>query len=108
LIPGALAHGKTLIGKPYDHAFDLYNDTYYCSELIHLSFEKANAGNPVFETPPMTFIDPDTGDIFPIWATYFEKLGIPVPEGEPGLNPGGMTLDPAVEMVYDFTKSSEI
>ncbi|MEX2513118.1 MAG: YiiX/YebB-like N1pC/P60 family cysteine hydrolase [Cyclobacteriaceae bacterium] len=106
LIPEAISHAQKLIGKPYDHGFDLFNDAYYCSELIHLSFEKANLGNPVFEIHPMTFIDPDTGETFPIWIKYFEKLGIPVPEGEPGLNPAGMTRDPVIEMVFDFTKKN--
>jgi hypothetical protein len=47
----------------------------------------------------MTYKDPDTGELFPIWEAYFEKLGIPVPEGQPGLNPGGMSLEPVLEMM---------
>lgn len=105
LIPQALEYGKTLLGKPYDQTFDLDNDAYYCSELIHLSFQKANNDQPVFQLHPMTFIDPDTGETFEVWATYFEKMGIPIPEGAPGLNPGGMTLDPAITMVYAFSEN---
>jgi hypothetical protein len=105
LIPQALKHGKTLLGKPYDHTFDLDNDAYYCSELIHLSFQKANGGLPVFQLQPMTFIDPETGETFQVWATYFEKIRVPIPEGEPGLNPGGMTLDPAITMVHAFSEN---
>lgn len=103
LIPEAISHAKNLIGKPYDHGFNLFNDAYYCSELIHLSLEKANLGNPVFEIHPMTFIDPDTGETFSVWVRYFDNLGIPVPQDEPGLNPAGMTMDPAIDMIHDFT-----
>ncbi|MBR9776937.1 MAG: hypothetical protein GYB55_18685 [Cytophagales bacterium] len=104
LIPEAIRYGKTLIGKPYDNAFDLANDAYYCSELIHFSFKEANGGEPIFATPPMTFKDPDTGQVFPVWEKYFEALNLSIPEGEPGLNPGGMSLSPALEMIHDFEK----
>jgi hypothetical protein len=103
LIPDAIMVGKSMIGKPYDHAFDFFNDAYYCSELIHVAFMKANLGHPVFEVSPMTFKDPDTQDLFPVWETYFDDLGVPVPEGEPGLNPGSMSLDPSLEIIYSFS-----
>lgn len=102
LIPATLSHATNLLGKPYDAYFDINNDAYYCSELIHLSLQRANNGKPVFELHPMTFKDPDTNDFFGIWKVYFEKLGVAIPENEPGLNPGGMSLDPAIEIVYDY------
>jgi uncharacterized protein YycO len=104
LIPNAISHAKSLLGKPYDSAFNLHNDAYYCSELIHLSFQKANLGNPIFEIRPMTFKDPQTREFFGIWVEYFENLQLPIPEGDPGLNPGGMSLDPALDIIYDFSK----
>ncbi len=102
LIPAALAEAKNQLGKPYDAVFDLFNEAYYCSELIHLPLQKANLGNPVFEIRPMTFKDPETGEFFPVWIAYFEKLGTEIPEGKPGLNPGGMSLDPAIDIIYDY------
>ncbi|WP_192348889.1 YiiX/YebB-like N1pC/P60 family cysteine hydrolase [Algoriphagus sp. Y33] len=102
LIPRALTEAEKLLGRPYDTGFDLSNDSYYCSELIHLTLQKANHGNPVFEIQPMTFKDPNSKEFFSVWEVYFEKLGMEIPEGKPGLNPGGMSLDPALEMVYDF------
>ncbi|MBT0811931.1 hypothetical protein KIH41_11640 [Litoribacter ruber] len=102
LIPTAINVASTLIGKPYDSAFDLNNDAYYCSELIHMSFQKANLGTPIFEIQPMTFKDPDTGETFGIWEKYFQDLGMEIPEGELGLNPGGMSLDPAIRIVHEF------
>jgi len=102
LIPATLMEAELLLGKPYDSGFDLQNDSYYCSELIHLSLQKANQGKPVFAVNPMTFKDPDSDDFFPVWKMYFEKLKMEIPEGKPGLNPGGMSLDPAIEIIYDF------
>jgi len=104
LIDDALTHAITLIEKPYDAYFDLSNDAYYCSELIHLSLQKANAHTPVFQVHPMTFKDPETNETFAIWVDYFEKLESDIPENRPGLNPGGMSTDPAIDIVYDFTK----
>ena len=79
--------------------FDFENDAFYCSELIHFSFKAANGGSDLFHPKPMTYKDPDTGELFPIWETYFLELGIPIPEGKPGLNPGGMSLEPVLEMM---------
>lgn len=98
LIPDAILEAKTKIGKPYDHEFDFENDAYYCSELIHFAFKKANDGVDVFEPQPMTYVDPETGMLFSIWEKYFGTLGIEVPEGKPGLNPGGMSLSPILRM----------
>ncbi|WP_228527925.1 YiiX/YebB-like N1pC/P60 family cysteine hydrolase [Pararhodonellum marinum] len=98
LISQALEEAKKQIGKPYDAAFDFDNDAFYCSELIHFAFKVANDGDDLFTPQPMTFRDPKTKKLFPIWKTYFEELGIPVPEGQMGLNPGGMSLDPVLKM----------
>lgn len=99
LIPAAIQEAEKHLGKPYDHAFDFDNDAFYCSELIHFAFKAANNGNDLFTPKPMTYNDPDTGMLFPIWESYFGKLGIPVPEGELGLNPGGMSLEPVLEVI---------
>lgn len=102
LIPEAINEAQKLLGKPYDGVFDLENDAYYCSELIHFAFKNANDNKNLFTPKPMTFVDPDTGELFWIWKTYYEKLGFPVPEGELGLNPGGMSLEPVLEIVYEL------
>lgn len=91
LIPQALKETDTLIGKEYDDAFDLKNDQYYCSELIYDILLKANNGTPVFPLNVMTFKSKDTGKYSPNWVTHFEKLGIPIPESELGINPGAMS-----------------
>lgn len=98
LIPSAIQEAKKHLGKPYDYAFDFDNEAFYCSELIHFAFKSANGGNDFFSPQPMTFKDPDTGELFGVWASYFENLGLPVPEGQIGLNPGGMSREPILEM----------
>lgn len=99
LIPTAILEAQKHVDKPYDSAFDFDNEAYYCSELIHFAFKAANGGSDLFHPKPMTYKDPDTGELFPIWETYFLELGIPIPEGKHGLNPGGMSLEPILEMM---------
>jgi hypothetical protein len=59
-----------------------------------------NGGKPVFELEPMTFKDPQTGQTLPTWQEYFEKLGVDIPEGKPGINPGGISCSTALTIVY--------
>ncbi len=79
---------KKLLGKKYDFAFDLNNNTYYCSELIYKIFEGTALQ---FPTPKMTFKKEGSNEFLPFWIDYFEKLNCAIPEGEPGLNPTGMS-----------------
>ncbi len=99
LIPDAIKEAQRHLGKPYDHVFNFDNDAFYCSELIHFAFKAANSDQDFFTPEPMTYKDPDTGELFPIWDAYFKKLGEQVPEGEFGLNPGSMSLAPILEMI---------
>jgi len=102
LIPDALKEAETLIGNPYDDIYRIGDDRYYCSELIYEIFKKANSEKPVFKLYPMTFIDPDTGETFPAWVDYFEELNKPIPEGEPGLNPGSISRSPVIRIVHHY------
>lgn len=102
LIPGAIRQAQSLTGKPYDKVFDVDNDAYYCSELVYCAFRAANNGTPLFELQPMTFIDPATNATFGAWAEYFRQLGVPVPEGRPGLNPGGLSRAPVLTIVHAY------
>ncbi len=100
LIPAAIEEAEVLEGKPYDKVFAIDNNAYYCSELIYDIFRRANSGRPIFELKPMTFKDPQTGEILPVWREYFSGLGVEIPEGRPGINPGGISRSPALTIVY--------
>jgi hypothetical protein len=102
LIGPAVKEAWKLKGKPYDKVFDAENDTYYCSELVYRSFLEANGGKPLFQLEPMTFVDPDTGETFPAWKEYFAELDVPIPEGKPGLNPGGISRSSLLDIVYAY------
>lgn len=106
LIPDAILYAKSLLGKRYDHVFDINNDTYYCSELIYESFKNANDDIAVFDLAPMTFIDPETEVTFAIWTDYYKKLAVDIPEGEPGINPGGISTSDKLDIVFDFKLKS--
>lgn len=104
LIPQAIDYARTKLGKAYDDVFDITNDKYYCSELIYESFKYANKETPVFQLQKMTYVDPETNKTFPIWADYFKKLNVPIPENKPGLNPGGMSKSDFIDIVHFYGK----
>lgn len=104
LIPEAISFATKKLGAAYDDVFDITNDRYYCSELIYDGFKHANDGQPIFVLQPMTYVDPETNELFPIWEKYFLQLEVPVPEGEPGLNPGGMSKSDYIDIVHFYGK----
>lgn len=94
----ALHRANALLGKEYDYAFDLHNDSYYCSELIYAVMTDS-ANQPMFEVQPMTFKDAETGETLPGWLHYFEQHKLPVPEGKLGLNPNSMAHSNKLEEI---------
>ena len=101
-IPKAIEEGLKLIGKEYDDAYTLNDDKYYCSELIYEMLLNANGGVPVFQLNTMTFKSPITEDFLSEWIEHYKKLGVPIPEGMPGINPGAMSRSAVVEFVSDL------
>lgn len=87
---------------PYDDVFLANNNTYYCTELIYDLYKDANGGKEVFSLFPMTFKDPDTKEFFPAWVTYYAALKQPIPEGEPGCNPGGVSQSKKLKILYCY------
>tara|TARA_B100001540_G_C15778561_1_gene629852 strand:+ start:359 stop:1060 length:702 start_codon:yes stop_codon:yes gene_type:complete len=84
--------------KKYDNAFLMNNDAYYCSELIFNAFEK----HKIFKIQPMTFLDPKNNKTLKIWEDYYQDLKIKIPEGEPGLNPGNMSLSKKIDIIHYY------
>lgn len=102
LIPGALNYCDSVLGTPYDQAFLPDNGKFYCSELLYEAFRHANNNKDFFPMHPMTFKDPETGEFYPAWVKYYQSLGIAIPQGIPGCNPGGLANDPKIEIVQSF------
>lgn len=105
-VPKAIDFIHSKMDAKYDYYFNIENDSFYCSELIHLAFQSANDNQPIFETPKMTFKAPNTDSTFAIWQTYFEEMNYPIPEGEIGLNPGSMSRSPYIEIVHQYGEPS--
>ena len=99
LIEKAAAFSLEQLGSEYDDAFHLNNGKWYCSELIFESFRQADGGQDFFELRPMTFKDPNTGEFFPAWIEYYSELGVEIPEGEAGLNPGSISRSDKIEII---------
>ena len=100
LIPKAIEAGMDLIGKEYDEEFKMNNNKFYCSELIYDIFVEANDNDPFFNLQPMTY--KYNGETLDTWVTYFEKLNISIPENEPGINPGGISLSKKIDIIYNY------
>lgn len=104
LIPNALKFAESQIGKPYNVTFiPAHNQAFYCSELIANAFTYSDNDKVIFPTYPMTFNDPSTKKLLPLWDNYYNKLGVKVPEGVPGTNPGRMSRESDVlEIIYFY------
>lgn len=100
-IANAIKNAKKHLGKKYDYAYDETNKAFYCSELVRFSFLDS-LGNPIFEPIPMTFRDSETGYVSEYWVKHFEKLGKPIPEGQPGTNPADMTKSEVLKIVHTY------
>ena len=94
---------KSKIGVEYDDYFIKDNKKYYCSELIYEAFEK----DSVFKLYPMTFADPITNNTMNLWQEYYNELETKIPEGEPGINPGIMSISENIKIVHKYGEPSK-
>ena len=98
IIPKAIKYAKNQVGTKYDDAFLMNNDLYYCSELIHDSFRE----DSIFQLRPMTFVNPKTNKTLEIWEKYYSDLGIDIPQNEPGINPGQISLSNKLDIIHFY------
>lgn len=96
----SVERAKQYLHKPYDYLYGDSDSAIYCSELVHLSYFDAN-GEEIFPQQPMSFHD-HTGQVTQFWKDYYKKWHLPVPEGEPGTNPGGISRSSKIEMIGKF------
>jgi len=99
LVPAAIFFSLQQLGVPYDDEYVYNNGSYYCSELIYDAFMFANGGRPFFELQPMTYKQPGTNAFFPAWADYYRAINKNIPEGQPGCNPGGISLSDKIIII---------
>ena len=85
-IPPAITKAKSLLGKPYNWSYVLNDTSLYCSDFVERAFREAE----LFKLEPMTFKNPETGETDSFWKEFYQKLGMDVPEGQPGCNPNGL------------------
>ena len=97
-ISNAVSYSKSKLDITYDEVFLINNETYYCSELIYEAF----LNDSIFELKPMTFLHPETKDTLKIWKEYYSDLNTNIPEGNPGINPGIMSLSNKIEIVHIY------
>lgn len=102
LIPTAIKHAKQYVGYPYNATFSPTAKGFYCSQLITRSFFDANDNKPVFASHPMNFKTDKPLEFSPAWVHYFAALKQPIPQGELGNNPGMLSRDPNVEIMYFY------
>ncbi|MFP9100829.1 YiiX/YebB-like N1pC/P60 family cysteine hydrolase [Flavobacterium sp. RHBU_24] len=99
LIPDAIVFSIKQLGVPYDDEYVYNNGAYYCSELIYDAFMFANGGKPFFTLYPMTYKQPGTNEFFPAWVDYYNDINEPIPEGQPGCNPGGISTSDKIDIL---------
>lgn len=100
----SMKQALSYLGRPYDRFYMPDDKEIYCSELVQKSFVDHH-GQPIFSTIPMSFHDKD-GKILDAWTQFYAFYHREVPEGEPGTNPGQISRDKAVKVVYEFESPS--
>ncbi|ERJ58735.1 YiiX/YebB-like N1pC/P60 family cysteine hydrolase [Sphingobacterium paucimobilis] len=94
-IPKALEKAHQMLGKPYNWSYVLTDSSYYCSDFVERAFRHI----ALFRLEPMTFKNPQTGTFDDFWLSFYDKLGIAVPEGELGCNPNGLAASTKIYRV---------
>ncbi len=99
-IEQAIKQANTYLGQAYNYSYIISDKGFYCSEFIYELY----ATDSVFQLEPMTFINPATGHFHEGWVKHYNKIGIEIPEGEPGCNPNGMAASERLEFLQHLNK----
>ena len=84
-------HAEKYIGYEYNHGFYPGNDSFYCSQYIAEIL-------PIFDPIPMEFGD-GKKDVSEYWENYYRELGLAVPLGLPGTNPGQLAKSEKLNLI---------
>ncbi len=96
-ISRSIRHCLAMVGKPYDDLYLPGDSAIYCSELVQLNYTSVS-NLPIFEPITMSFHD-STGRVTDYWRDFYGQLGMIVPEGAPGTNPGELSRRPQVTII---------
>lgn len=102
LIPRAIKSAMSYLNMPYNATFSPTDKAFYCSQLITQSFFVANNHVNVFALHPMNFKLSNSDKFSPAWVKYFSALKQPIPQGQLGNNPGMLSRDPHINVVYFY------
>lgn len=94
----AIEIARKVLGKPYNDSYILTETEqkdYYCSQLVYEAF----AEDSVFTLYPMSFKDPATDSIYPAWISYYDSLGVAIPQDALGCNPNKMATNERLEFI---------
>lgn len=97
-IPSAIQFIEDKQEAAYDSVYVYGDDRYYCSELLYDAF--ANGEDPLFSLEPMTFKAKESTNFLPIWKAYYAEMNQDIPEGKPGINPGGISRSPHLQPIF--------
>lgn len=96
-VAASVRRARQFVGQPYDYSYRVANGKMYCSELVWESY-RDTLGVRIFPAQEMNFRAAD-GTMPRFWVELFERLGEPIPEGEPGTNPNDMAREAVLEEV---------
>lgn len=85
----AIGVAKSHLGKDYNFTYYNTDSSLYCSQLIHLAFE----ADSIFRLNPMTFKNSQSDSFNAFWVSYYDSLGVDIPEGMLGCNPNHMSTN---------------
>lgn len=97
-IDPAINLAKETVGSHYNHSFRFSAPGYYCSEFIYRIF----APWKIFELIPMTFKNPEDQTFSSHWIEYYKRLGISIPEHQPGCNPNGLASSQKLHLLGEL------